>query len=105
MDVAPRSAFLATVILPAERTAVMGMINVVKTLSSTIGPSITGTLANRGFFWVSFIIAGSLKATYDLSILAVFATHISRESKAKAAAKDAQRVVAEQQGLLAEEEA
>jgi sugar phosphate permease len=102
MDVAPRSAFLAAVILPAERTAVMGMMNVVKTLSASLGPSITGALAVRGLFWLSFIIAGSLKATYDLSILAVFATHVSREDKAKEAAEDARREVEEPQGLLTE---
>jgi hypothetical protein len=87
MDVAPRSAFLAAVILPNERTAVMGMINVVKTCSSSIGPFITGLLAERGFFWISFLVAGSLKATYDLGVLTVFANHVSREDKAKAAAQ------------------
>lgn len=87
MDVAPRSAFLAAVILPNERTAVMGLINVIKTSASSIGPSITGVLAERGLFWISFVIAGSLKATYDLGVLAVFAGHVSREDKAKAAAQ------------------
>jgi sugar phosphate permease len=87
MDVAPRSAFLAAVILPNERTAVMGLINVVKTFSSSIGPTITGALASKGLFWVSFLAAGSLKATYDLGILAVFAGHVSREDKARAAAQ------------------
>ena len=87
MDVAPRSAFLAAVILPNERTAVMGLVNVVKTSASSIGPSITGLLADRDLFWISFVIAGSLKATYDLGMLAVFASHVSREDKAKAAAQ------------------
>jgi sugar phosphate permease len=101
MDVAPRSAFLAAVILPAERTAVMGTINIVKTFSSGIGPYITGTLATKNLFWLSFIIAGSLKATYDLSILAVFATHVSREDKAKITAGDVRRET-DSQGLLPE---
>ncbi len=87
MDVAPRSAFLAAVILPNERTAVMGMINVVKTFSSSIGPQITGLLAEKDLFWISFVSAGALKATYDLGVLAVFANHVSREDKAKAAAE------------------
>src|ERR1700729_1545586 len=73
MDVAPRSAFLAAVILPNERTAVMGFINVVKTSAQSLGPLITGVLASHNLFWVAFILAGSLKATYDLGILAVFA--------------------------------
>jgi MFS family permease len=87
MDVAPRSAFLAAVILPNERTAVMGLINVIKTSASSIGPFITGLLGDRDLFWISFVIAGSLKATYDLGVLAVFAGHVSREDKAKAAAQ------------------
>lgn len=87
MDVAPRSAFLAAVILPNERTAVMGMINVVKTFSSSVGPQITGLLAGRNLFWISFVTAGALKATYDLGVLAVFANHVSREDKAKAASE------------------
>ena len=46
MDVAPRSAFLAAVILPTERTAVMGVINVVKTSAQSLGPFATGLLAD-----------------------------------------------------------
>ncbi|MCJ1393102.1 hypothetical protein MMC18_005974 [Xylographa bjoerkii] len=81
MDVAPRSAFLADIILPNERTAVMGAINVVKTCSQSIGPSITGVLADHGLFWVAFVMAGSLKATYDLGMLAVFLGHEKRDEE------------------------
>ncbi|KAK4098425.1 MFS general substrate transporter [Parathielavia hyrcaniae] len=72
MDVAPRSAFLAAVLLPSERTPVMGAINVVKTTAQSLGPLITGVLAGRDLFWVSFVCAGALKACYDLGVLAVF---------------------------------
>jgi hypothetical protein len=66
----------------------MGLVNVVKTSSSSIGPTITGLLVARNVFWVSFVAAGALKATYDLGVLAVFASHVSREDKAKAAAAE-----------------
>src|ERR1700743_3353776 len=79
MDVAPRSAFLAAVILPHERTAVMGLFNVVKTSSSSLGPFLTGVLASRKLFWVAFLLAGSLKACYDIGMLAVFAGHKTPE--------------------------
>lgn len=82
MDVAPRSAFLAAVVLPNERTAVMGTINVVKTSSQSLGPLITGVLASNKLFWLAFVMAGSLKATYDLGMLAVFAGHKPREERA-----------------------
>ncbi|KAI1867321.1 hypothetical protein JX265_000842 [Neoarthrinium moseri] len=72
MDTPPRSAFLAMMILPAERTAVMGTINVVRTSSQTLGPLITGVLAEKNLLWVSFVIAGGLKACYDLGLLVMF---------------------------------
>lgn len=75
MDVAPRSAFLAAMLLPNERTAIMGTVNVVKTTAQAAGPLITGVLANNNLFWVSFVCAGSLKALYDLGLLIVFKNH------------------------------
>ena len=62
MDQAPRSAFLAAVVLPEERTSVMGIVNVAKTLSQSAGPLVTGLLAAGGKFWIAFVVAGALKA-------------------------------------------
>ncbi|KAH8433578.1 putative MFS transporter [Aspergillus melleus] len=73
MDVAPRSAFLAKALPANKRTAIMGSINVVKTCSQSLGPLITGILANHGLFGVSFTIAGVLKCVYDLGMLLSFA--------------------------------
>ncbi|KAJ6443438.1 L-fucose permease [Purpureocillium lavendulum] len=81
MDVAPRSAFLAAILLPGERTAVMGAVNVVKTTAQSLGPLITGVLAGRDLFWVSFVCAGSLKACYDLGLLAVFKNREHRDAE------------------------
>lgn len=75
MDVAPRSAFLAAIVLPSERTAVMGLVNVAKTTAQSLGPAITGLLADRRLFWVAFVCAGGLKASYDLGMLALFKNH------------------------------
>jgi MFS family permease len=72
MDVAPRSAFIAATVLPEERTAIMGIVNVGNTMASTLGPLITGVLADRRLLWASFVCAGSLKACYDLGLLAFF---------------------------------
>jgi predicted MFS family arabinose efflux permease len=76
MDQAPRSAFLSVVVLPQERTAVMGVVNILKTLSQSAGPWATGLLADHGHFWVAFVAAGSLKGTYDLLLLAFFAGRV-----------------------------
>ncbi|KAH6642366.1 major facilitator superfamily domain-containing protein [Boeremia exigua] len=72
MDQAPRSAFLSMVVLPEERTAVMGIVNIAKTLSQSAGPWVTGVLAGKGRFWVAFVAAGALKATYDVLLLTMF---------------------------------
>ncbi|PTB70440.1 MFS general substrate transporter [Trichoderma citrinoviride] len=91
MDVAPRAAFLAAVIKPSERTAIMGVINVVKTVGASLGPFLTGTLADHGLFWVAFVTAGCLKASYDLGMLAVFQNH-----ERHAAERERQRQSAEE---------
>lgn len=75
MDIAPRSAFLAAILLPQERTAVMGLINVTKTVAQSLGPLITGVLAGSNLLWVAFVCAGSLKVCYDLGLLALFKNH------------------------------
>lgn len=72
MDQAPRTAFLSIIVPKNERTAVMGIVNVVKTLSQSAGPVVTGIFSQRGSFAVSFFIAGGLKASYDLLMLLLF---------------------------------
>ncbi|KAJ7057743.1 MFS transporter [Mycena amicta] len=77
MDMAPRTAFLASYISAEERTAVMGIINVVKIFSQSIGPTVTGLFATHGKIWLSYVIAGVLQASYDLAMLYFFATAVS----------------------------
>lgn len=55
-----------------------GIINVIKTMTQSVGPLVTGVLASRDLFGVSFITAGVLKIIYDLGILAVFSGHKSQ---------------------------
>lgn len=75
MDGPPRSAFLAAIVLPGERTAIMGLVNVAKSTAQSLSPTLTGLLADRNLFWVAFVCAGTLKATYDLGMLALFKNH------------------------------
>lgn len=72
MDQAPRSAFIAAVVKPEERTAVMGITSMLRTLAATAGPSVTGLLAGHKRFWVAFVAAGSLRIGYDLGLWAMF---------------------------------
>jgi sugar phosphate permease len=72
MDSVPRSSFLSEIILPGERTAIIGTLNMAKAFAQCLSPLITGTLSGNRLFWVAFVLAGSLKVIYDFSILAVF---------------------------------
>ena len=83
MDQAPRQAFLAAAVLPGERTAVMGIVNVVKTLSQSVGPVITGWLAGKGKFWIAFVVAGCGKLVYDILMLGMFLGYRTQEERAE----------------------
>ncbi|KAI1496684.1 major facilitator superfamily domain-containing protein [Biscogniauxia marginata] len=83
MDTGPRSAFLATVILPGERTAVMGTVNVIKTTAQSLGPILTGFLVDHDLFWVSFVGSGSLKALYDIGLLFFFKNKEKERARAE----------------------
>jgi MFS family permease len=72
MDQAPRSAFIAAVVKPDERTAVMGITSMLRTLAATAGPSLTGVLAGNDQFWIAFVAAGILRICYDLGLFAMF---------------------------------
>jgi len=97
MDQAPRSAFLSVVVLPEERTVVMGVVNILKTLSQSGGPWVTGLLAGGNHFWVAFVAAGTLKGTYDVLLLAFFAGRVAPRKAAILAEQDdrSQRVEGE----------
>ena len=66
-----RTAFISSVILPAERTAFMGIINVVRTLGLSVGPIITGALAEDGRFEVAFVLSGIVVAAYAIGLWAL----------------------------------
>ncbi|KIV98942.1 uncharacterized protein PV09_09328 [Verruconis gallopava] len=87
MDQAPRTAFIAAVVKPEERTAVMGIVNVLKILAQSGGPSITGSLAGANLFWLAFTLAGSLKASYDLGLLSMFVNTRLHEHERGSASK------------------
>lgn len=72
MDQAPRTAFIAAVVKPEERTGAMGITSMVRTLAMSVGPSITGLLSGGGRFWVAFLATGICRITYDLGLWVLF---------------------------------
>lgn len=72
MDQAPRQAFLAAAVRNEERTAILGVVNIVKTIAQAGGIGSSGVLAERKLWVVMLGGAGLMKATYDLLILWTF---------------------------------
>lgn len=87
MDQAPRQAFLAAAVLPEERTMVMGIVNVAKTLSQSGGPIVTGLLAQANRIGVALILAGALKCSYDVLMLSMFLGYRTIEEKTEGQSK------------------
>ena len=72
MDQAPRTAFIAAVVKSEERTGVMGITSMVRTLATSGGPSITGLLSGNNMFWIAFLATGICRITYDLGLWVLF---------------------------------
>lgn len=72
MDQAPRQAFIAAAVLPAERTAVLGIVNITKTLAQAGGIGSSGILTGNNLWTVVLGGAGVMKASYDLLLLWMF---------------------------------
>ncbi|KAJ4343008.1 hypothetical protein N0V87_000726 [Didymella glomerata] len=74
MDQAPRTAFIAAVVKPEERTGAMGITSMVRTLAMSVGPSITGLLSGNNMFWIAFLATGVCRIIYDLGLWVLFST-------------------------------
>lgn len=72
MDQAPRAALIAAIVRPEERTAIMGITGMLRTLASVAGPTVTGILAGNNKFWIAFVAAGALRLGYDFGLWAMF---------------------------------
>jgi MFS family permease len=72
MDQAPRTAFIAAVVKPEERTGAMGITSMLRTLAMSVGPSITGFLSGSNNFWVAFLATGICRVTYDIGLWILF---------------------------------
>ena len=76
-----RAAFVASMYLPEERTAFMGITNVVRTASQSVGPLVTGAVAGAQLFWVAFVLSGVMMALYGVGLLVLFGNDKSREER------------------------
>jgi MFS family permease len=72
MDVPARSAFVMSVVTPAERPAAASFTAVPRSLAAAVGPSITGALFAAGAMATPLVGCGILKIAYDLALFAAF---------------------------------
>ena len=79
MDVPARQAFVMAVVPAEERAAAASVTNVPRSLSAGLAPLLAGALLERTTFGWPLIIAGTLKAIYDLVLLFQFRAVRTRE--------------------------
>jgi MFS family permease len=75
MDVPARSAFVMSVVTPAERTAAASFTAVPRSLASALGPTLGGALFGAGWLAAPLVICGALKIAYDLALWRAFRSH------------------------------
>lgn len=67
MDVPTRQSYVMAVVEPDERSAASGVTGVARTAGAAISPAIAGMLLSvPALIGVPFLLAGSIKLTYDL---------------------------------------
>jgi predicted MFS family arabinose efflux permease len=72
MDVPTRTSYVMAVVAPEERAAAASVTSVPRSLAAAVSPTLAGAmLAASGFGW-PLVLAGGLKAVYDLLLLMMF---------------------------------
>jgi MFS family permease len=72
MDVPARSAFVMSVVTPAERPAAASLTAVPRSLASAAGPAIAGAMLATCALAAPLVVCGVLKIAYDLALFAGF---------------------------------
>jgi hypothetical protein len=72
MDVPTRTSYVMAVVTPAEREAAASLTAVPRSLASALSPSLAGWMLGAATFAWPLLLAGALKITYDLMLLARF---------------------------------
>lgn len=72
MDVPTRSAFVMSVVTPAERTAAASYTAVPRSLASALSPTLGGALFAAGWMAAPLVACGVLKIIYDVTLLVAF---------------------------------
>jgi MFS family permease len=68
MDVPTRTAYVMSVVTPAERTAAASFTAVPRSLAAAAGPALAGALFSGGWLAAPMVLCGVLKIAYDLTL-------------------------------------
>lgn len=68
MDVPTRTAYVMSVVTPAERTAAASFTAVPRSLASAASPALAGALMASGALAAPLVLCGALKIGYDLTL-------------------------------------
>jgi MFS family permease len=69
MDVPTRQSYTMAVVEPEERSAAAGVTNIARSIGASLAPSLTGVfLGVASLIGLPFIMAGSLKLVYDVTL-------------------------------------
>jgi len=72
MDVPTRQSYVMAIVKPEERSRVAGLINLPRSLTLAVSPSLAGFIMQFMGLSLPFLIAGGLKAAYDLALYFTF---------------------------------
>jgi MFS family permease len=75
MDVPARSAYVMSVVTPAERAAAASFTAVPRSLAAALSPTLGGLLFAGGWLAAPLVACGCLKITYDLALWRAFRHH------------------------------
>lgn len=73
MDVPTRNSYVMAIVPPEERAAAASVTSVPRSLAQGLSPLLSGYLLGLSTFGWPLVLAGALKAVYDLLMLAMFA--------------------------------
>ena len=68
MDVPTRTAYVMSVVTPAERAAAASFTTVPRSLASAASPALAGALFTAGWLAAPLLLCGALKIAYDLTL-------------------------------------
>ena len=72
MDVPTRSSYVMAIVTPAERPAAASITSVPRSLAAAMSPFLAGWMLGLSSFGWPLVVAGGVKISYDLLLLAMF---------------------------------